>query len=77
MKKKNGSKTSNLDHQKPVKDTQVDALLTVDEVAQYLRLEPGTVRAMARRGELPAVKVGRMWRFKQASLQEYLKERSE
>jgi excisionase family DNA binding protein len=74
MKKKNGSITSNLDDQKTVKSTQVDALLTVDEVAQYLRLEPGTIRAMARRGELPAVKVGRMWRFKKSSLIEYLKE---
>jgi excisionase family DNA binding protein len=41
-----------------------DPLWTVEEVAHYLRVKPGTVRAMARRGELPAIKVGRIWRFK-------------
>lgn len=38
-------------------------LWTVREVAQYLQLKPNTVRAMARRGELPVLKVGRVWRF--------------
>ena len=39
-------------------------LWTVEEVAEYLRLDPETVRAKARKGELPAYKVGkRIWRF--------------
>lgn len=38
-------------------------LWTVEEVAAYLRLKPTTVRAMCRRGDLPAVKVGKSWRF--------------
>lgn len=41
-----------------------DQLWTVKEVAQYLRLTPETIRAMARRGQLPGVKVGRSWRFR-------------
>jgi excisionase family DNA binding protein len=45
----------------PVASTQ---LWTVEEVAEYLRLQPETVRAKARKGEIPAVKVGkRIWRF--------------
>ena len=40
-----------------------EPLWTVEEVASYLRLSPTTVRAMARRGELPGRKVGRVWRF--------------
>jgi excisionase family DNA binding protein len=41
-----------------------EQLWTVEEVAEYLRLEPETVRAKARKGELPAYKVGkRIWRF--------------
>jgi excisionase family DNA binding protein len=41
-----------------------EPLWTVEEVAEYLRLQPETVRAKARKGELPAYKVGkRMWRF--------------
>jgi len=39
-------------------------LMTVDEVAHYLTLEPDTVRAMARNGDLPAIKLRRVWRFK-------------
>ena len=39
-------------------------LWTVEEVAEYLRVQPETVRAKARKGELPAYKVGkRIWRF--------------
>jgi excisionase family DNA binding protein len=41
-----------------------DPLWTVEEVAEYLRLDPETVRAKARKGELPAYKVGkRIWCF--------------
>jgi excisionase family DNA binding protein len=45
---------------------RVDAepLWTVEEVARYMRLQPETIRAKARRGELPGVKVGRVWRFR-------------
>ena len=41
-----------------------EPLWTVEEVAEYLRLDLETVRAKARKGELPAYKVGkRIWRF--------------
>ncbi len=39
-------------------------LMTSEEVAEYLRLDIQTVSRMAARGDLPAVKVGREWRFK-------------
>ena len=37
-----------------------DEFLTVDDVAQLLKLNPQTVRNMIDRGELPAVRVGRV-----------------
>ena len=41
-----------------------ESLWTVEEIAEYLRLQPETVRAKARKGELPAYKIGkRIWRF--------------
>jgi excisionase family DNA binding protein len=49
-------------------------LMTVQEVARYLQVTPSTVRAMAKRGKLPAIKIGRIWRFKFSSLQIMLKE---
>jgi excisionase family DNA binding protein len=45
-----------------------DVLWTVEEVAAYLRLQPGTVRRMARTGELPAIKIGRGWRFRSSTI---------
>jgi len=39
-------------------------LWTVVDVANYLKLKPGTVRAMVRRDEIPGYKVGRVWRFR-------------
>lgn len=49
-------------------------LLTVDEVAKYLRLKPETIRSMARRGDLPAIKLGRVWRFRSSSISQILEE---
>ena len=45
-----------------------ERLMTVDEVADYLRLSRQTVSRMAQRDELPAVKVGREWRFRKQYL---------
>jgi excisionase family DNA binding protein len=47
-------------------------LWTVDEVAAYLRIKPTTVRAMCRRGDLPAIKVGKAWRFDKFQLDEQI-----
>lgn len=48
------------------------SLWTVQDVARYLRLKPETVRAKAKRGELPAVKLGRLWRFSWKRLEDWL-----
>lgn len=55
-------------------EDNTEPLWTVEEVAQYLRLEPDTVRAMARDAKLPAIKVGRMWRFRRSALHKYFSE---
>ena len=49
-------------------------LLTVDEVAKILRLKPETIRSMARRGDLPAIKLGRVWRFRRSSITQLLED---
>ena len=53
-----------------------EVLWTVQDVAQYLRLEPETVRSMARRGELPAVKMGRIWRFRAGIVKNWVLQKS-
>ena len=54
--------------------TDIEPLWTVEEVAGYLRLEPETIRVMAREEKIPAIKVGRVWRFKKNSLNVWLKQ---
>ena len=43
-------------------------VLTVEEVAEYLRIHPYTVRRLARTGKLPGFKVGGQWRFNRSQM---------
>jgi len=56
-------------------DVPTDPLLTPREVAQYFKIDEETVRLMARDGKLPAIKIGRLWRFRKSSIQQYLENR--
>lgn len=47
-------------------------ILTVQEVARYLRVHTITVYRMIRRGDLPGVRVGRAWRFKRDQIDRWL-----
>ncbi len=44
-------------------------LLTVKEVAQYLRVSIYTVRAMIKAGKLPGTKLGKAYRIKRADVE--------
>lgn len=35
----------------------------MEEVADYLRIKPSTVYEWAKKGNIPAIKMGRLWRF--------------
>ena len=54
-----------------------EPLWTVEDIADYLRLEPETVRSMTRDGKLPGFKVGRVWRYKKESIRNWLKNMEE
>jgi excisionase family DNA binding protein len=49
-----------------------EPLWTVEDVADYMKLQPETIRSMARRGELPALKIGKVWRFQKHAIHEML-----
>jgi excisionase family DNA binding protein len=51
-------------------------ILTVLEVARFLRVPKSTVYKLARRGQLPAAKVGKHWRFPYRDLQNWMHDRS-
>ena len=44
-------------------------IMTVKEVADFLRLKEATVCRLASEGKLPGVKVGKSWRFDRAALE--------
>ncbi len=47
-------------------------VMRVEEVAKYLGVVPDTVYRKARRGEIPAVKMGKIWRFPKDALDKWL-----
>lgn len=52
-----------------------DDILTIDEVAKYLRVSERTVYDWAQRGEIPSGKIGTVWRFKRSELEKWVNER--
>ena len=47
--------------------------LTLNEVATYLKRARSTLYRMVQRRELPASKLGRMWRFERDTIDEWLR----
>lgn len=51
-------------------------LMTVEEVADYLRVAEKTIYRLLRRGSFPATKVGHSWRFDKTSIDDWLRRNS-
>jgi excisionase family DNA binding protein len=47
---------------------QCEPLLTPADAARYLRLHPKTVIRMARQQAIPAIRLGKHWRFRSSDL---------
>ena len=47
-------------------------LMTLEEVAGYLRLHTSTIYRLARAGIIPGVKIGGQWRFNQERVDTWL-----
>ena len=56
---------------KPPHDPEI---LTLEEVARYLRLKPQTIYKWAQEKRIPAVKLGKEWRFRRSILDRWLDE---
>ncbi|MDY7039634.1 MAG: helix-turn-helix domain-containing protein [Chloroflexota bacterium] len=52
-------------------------ILTVDELAEYLKMSRAKIYQMAQRGELPAAKIGAHWRFRKDIIDIWLLEHIE
>lgn len=55
-------------------DSEQPKIMTVREVAGYLRMHEMTIYRMARQGEIPAYKVGNRWRFNRQRIADWLGE---
>jgi excisionase family DNA binding protein len=49
---------------------------TAEEIAEYLRLHPYTVRRLARTKKIPAFRVGGQWRFRKDEIDKWSKSKS-
>jgi excisionase family DNA binding protein len=47
-------------------------LLNVEQAAKLLRIHPKTLQALARRGEVPCLRMGKYWRFRESSLDNWV-----
>jgi PTS system nitrogen regulatory IIA component len=52
-----------------------DDILTLEEVAKYLRVSERTVYDWAQRGEIPSGKIGTVWRFKKTEIEHWVNDR--
>jgi len=51
---------------------QPDEILTIDEVAAFLKAGKRTVYRLAASGKLPAFKLGGTWRFRRSDLDKWI-----
>jgi len=56
----------------PTARTQFEPLLDSDEAAALLKIHPKTLQRMARNGEITAIQIGKLWRFRASQLNQWM-----
>jgi len=51
---------------------QPDTVMTIDDLAEYLKLSKSTLYKLCQAGKVPGQKVGRHWRFHKAVIDRWL-----
>jgi excisionase family DNA binding protein len=49
----------------------MSSVLTLEEVAEYLRVHPSTLYRMLKKGAIPAFKIGSDWRFTREAIEQW------
>ncbi|HEY1580517.1 MAG TPA: helix-turn-helix domain-containing protein [Terracidiphilus sp.] len=57
----------------PVRDDGFEPLLDSEEAAALLKIHPKTLQKLARNGEVSAIHIGKLWRFRASALDEWVK----
>jgi excisionase family DNA binding protein len=48
------------------------SIMTVKELAKYIRVHTSTIYRLVRENKIPAIKVGNQWRFKKDSIDKWI-----
>ncbi len=49
----------------------MEDIMTLEEVATYLKLKPQTIYVWAQTGKIPAAKLGKEWRFRKSVIDKW------
>jgi excisionase family DNA binding protein len=49
-----------------------DEMLTIEDLAQYLKLKPQTIYKWAQSGKIPGAKFGKEWRFRRSAIERWI-----
>ena len=55
-------------------DKTLGDVLTIEELAAYLKIPKSTLYKLVREGNIPSQKVGRHWRFRKGAIDHWLEE---
>jgi len=47
-------------------------IMTTKEIAEYLKLHPITICKYAKEGKIPAIRIGRVWRFDKKAIDKWI-----
>jgi excisionase family DNA binding protein len=68
--------STNIAAQKMPSSTADNAIMTIGEVADYLKVTERTIYRLAGAKQIPAFKVGGSWRFSKSDIDEWIKKQS-
>ena len=54
----------------------MEEILTLKELAEYLKVNDKTIYRLSSEGKIPAFKVGNNWRFKKESIDRWIEEQN-
>ncbi len=49
----------------------MDEIMTLEEVAKYLKVKPQTIYTWAQNNKIPAAKLGKEWRFRKSLIDKW------
>ncbi len=57
--------------------SQPESVLTIDDLAEYLKVSKSTLYKLAQSGKVPGQKVGKHWRFRRETIDQWLDKTSD